>query len=88
MIKNIGNAITPSHNFTCQYCHKEFRPKDSSPSHLKKHQPKYCSKPCWDKAQKQIKQVNCAACGESLQREPYRLRRNRYNFCDTRCHGG
>ena len=71
----------------CQECGREFEPKDKSPSHLKRHPPKYCSRECGRKWRKNGVTLKCTQCGEKIYRRKSHAALTDRPFCGFRCYG-
>lgn len=65
--------------YICEFCKKEFEVPDSQArAREKKHQIKYCSKQCSDKAHRTGKEIRCKYCGKYFYT-------TRNIFCSVQC---
>jgi endogenous inhibitor of DNA gyrase (YacG/DUF329 family) len=73
--------------YICEKCGKPFEPKDTSPAHLKRNPPRFCSRECGMSNRSNGQVVNCTFCGKSIYRRKSFLSETEYPFCSRRCFG-
>lgn len=71
----------------CENCGKEFRPHPSSWTRYQKGEQKtlLCSKECVNESKKKGILIQCANCGKEIYRTPYRLSKNKNQYCSNKC---
>ena len=76
-------------SYVCSNCGQSFVPRDSSPSHLARHPPKYCSRKCSHAGTSSKVTLVCSQCGHQFKRKQYMKdwSTTRGPFCSFKCYG-
>ena len=77
-----GNRIR---RFVCRACRDEFTPDDTSPSHLKRNPPGYCSRTCFGKARRKRVIITCSNPNCKKLKEKRQCELKKHPCCDIRC---
>jgi hypothetical protein len=82
-------APSDSHHYVCSACGQAFVPRDTSPSHLVRHPPKYCSRTCYATGVSKRVTLVCNQCGCQFKRKQYMKdwSSTRGPFCSFKCYG-
>lgn len=81
------NCSEASMAYVCELCGKEFIPVDTSPSHLARRRPRFCSKECGERNRSNGDLVQCTQCGKDIYRRKSYLAATRDPFCSHKCYG-